>query len=923
MKKRIALAGNPNSGKTSLFNELTGANQYVGNWPGVTVERKTGELKEHAGVELLDLPGIYSLSPYSPEEVITRRYLLDEKPDLIVNVIDATNMERNLYLTSQLMEAGLPMIVALNMIDLAEQQGRRIDAEALSRKLGCPVVKISALHHTGIRELTDLLLGALPAAPAPLKFRESVEAVIAELRTRFSCSRLQAVKMLEDDPRALEGHNTAERHEIEDKRLALEKEADDDMASIIAGGRYDAICSFMKEVLHGERQVESFSARVDRLLTHRVWGLVIFVLVMWAIYYISIGTVGSWGTDWANDVLFGPVVGGWLAGFIGTDPASAESLTLFGAVLSMCLIFPATLRRLHDIGLNGSWLYLAIAPFLLEYMCPHLPSWLHTGVMYLLNIANAFLLLACICFRGTAHANQYGRVPSGVGLHPFRLEGRATRAEYILWLVLLSGVSVGVSLLGRVGLGCSAQLSSLLTDGIVAGVGAVLGFLPQMAVLFLLLSLLEDCGYMARVAFMMDRIFRTIGLSGKSFIPLLVSMGCGVPGVMATRTIENEKDRRMTIMLTTFVPCGAKLPIIALIGAVVGQSPTIATIAYFAGIASVILGGLMLRKTHMFAGGYTPFVMELPPYHIPRGTNINLRAMERCKAFVHKAGTIIFIASAIIWFTSNYTWTMRFLDTSENEAAIEQSMLADVGHQFAPIFAPLGWGDWRPAVATVTGLVAKENVVGTFGVLYAGNADKKDDPIEASQPTPDAAQAPVEESEDSLPNSSIFPKCNTLSALTMLLCQTDADIRSASPAEPAPPAENTQENTDADQSWLTSLTQFFFGVEEDEETSGVAAAIQASGAFTSLSALSFMLFNLLCAPCFAACGAIRREMNSGLWTWFAIGYMCVWAYFMALLVYQIGTWVSTGIFATGQLMACAVGLGILYMLLRHKHQPLQ
>ncbi len=923
MKKKIALAGNPNSGKTSLFNELTGANQYVGNWPGVTVERKTGELKEHAGVELLDLPGIYSLSPYSPEEVITRRYLLDEKPDLIVNVIDATNMERNLYLTSQLMEAGLPMIVALNMIDLAEQRGRRIDAEALSRKLGCPVVKISALHHTGIRELTDLLLGALPAAPSPLRFRESVEAVITELRTRFSCSRLQAVKMLEDDPRALDGHNTAERHEIEDKRLALEKEADDDMASIIAGGRYDAICLFMKEVLNGERQVESFSARVDRLLTHRVWGLVIFVLVMWAIYYISIGTVGSWGTDWANDVLFGPVVGGWLAGFIGTDPASAESLTLFGAVLSMCLIFPATLRRLHDVGLNGSWLYLAIAPFLLEYMCPHLPGWLHTGVMYLLNIANAFLLLACIGFRGTAHANQYGSVPSGVGLHPFRLEGRAARTEYILWLVLLSGVSVGVSLLGRVGLGCSAQLSSLLTDGIVAGVGAVLGFLPQMAVLFLLLSLLEDCGYMARVAFMMDRIFRTIGLSGKSFIPLLVSMGCGVPGVMATRTIENEKDRRMTIMLTTFVPCGAKLPIIALIGAVVGQSPTIATIAYFAGIASVILGGLMLRKTHMFAGGYTPFVMELPPYHIPRGTNINLRAMERCKAFVHKAGTIIFIASAIIWFTSNYTWTMRFLDTSENEAAIEQSMLADVGHQFAPIFAPLGWGDWRPAVATVTGLVAKENVVGTFGVLYAGNADKKDGSIEAPQPTPDAAQAPAEEGEDSLPNSSILPKCNMLTALTMLLCQADADIRSASPAEPAPPAENTQENTDADQSWLTSLTQFFFGVEEDEETSGVAAAIQASGAFTSLSALSFMLFNLLCAPCFAACGAIRREMNSGLWTWFAIGYMCVWAYFMALLVYQIGTWVSTGVFATGQLMACAVGLGILYMLLRRKPQPLQ
>ena len=925
MKKKIALAGNPNSGKTSLFNELTGANQYVGNWPGVTVERKTGELKEHEGVELLDLPGIYSLSPYSPEEVITRRYLLDEKPDLVVDVVDATNMERNLYLTSQLMEAGVPMIVVLNMIDLAEQQGRRINAEALSRQLGCPVVKVSALHHTGIRELTDLLLGALPAAPTPLKFRAPVEAVIADLRTRFSCSRLQAVKMLEDDPRALEGYSISDRHEIEEKRLALEKEADDDIASIIAGGRYDAICSFMKEVLNGEKRVESFSARVDRLLTHRVWGLVIFVLIMWAIYYISIGTVGGWGTDWANDVLFGPVVGGWLAGFIGSSPASAECLTMFSAVLAMCLIFPATLRRLHDIGLNGSWLYLAIAPFLLEYMCPHMPGWLHVGVMYLLYIANAFLLLACISFRGTKHANQYGSVPAGMGLHPFRLEGRASRAEYILWLTVLSGVSIGISLLGRVGLDCSTQLSSLLTDGIVAGVGAVLGFLPQMAVLFLLLSLLEDCGYMARVAFMMDRIFRTIGLSGKSFIPLLVSMGCGVPGVMATRTIENEKDRRMTIMLTTFVPCGAKLPIIALIGAVVGQSPTIATIAYFAGIASVILGGLMLRKTHMFAGGYTPFVMELPPYHIPRGTNINLRAMERCKAFVHKAGTIIFLASAIIWFTSNYTWTMQFLNTSEDEAAIEQSMLADVGHQFAPIFAPLGWGDWRPAVATVTGLVAKENVVGTFGVLYAGSADKKDDPDGASQTILDTAQAPAEETDDPLPNSSIFPKSNMLTALTMLLWQVDADVRSASPApdEPVVQTGSTPENVDVEQGWLTSLTQFFFGVEEDEETSGVAAEIQASGTFTALSALSFMLFNLLCAPCFAACGAIRREMNSGLWTWFAIGYMCVWAYFMALLVYQIGTWVSTGVFATGQLVACAVGLGILYMLLRRKPQPLQ
>ncbi len=928
MKRKIALAGNPNSGKTSLFNELTGANQYVGNWPGVTVERKTGSLKEHEEVELLDLPGIYSLSPYSPEEVITRRYLLDEKPDLVVNVVDATNLERNLYLSSQLAEVGAPLIIALNMIDLAEQQGRGIRADALSRKFGCPVVKVSALHHTGLSELTELLLGALPTVPVPLSFSESVESAIRQLRARFSCSRLQAVKMLENDPRALEGYNAAERHEVEDARLALEKEEDDDIASIIASGRYDAICSFVKEVRGDRAQTDSFSEKVDRLLTHRVWGLGIFALVMWAIYYISIGTVGSWGTDWANDVLFGPVVGGWLAGFIGTTPPTAECLTMFSAVLSMCLIFPATLRRLHDIGRNGSWLYMTLAPFLLEYMCPHLPDLLHTGAMYLLCIVNALLLLACLALPGAARANQYGSVPAGVGLHPFRIEGRASRAEYILWLVVLSGMSIGVSLLGRLGLDCSTQLSSLLTDGIVAGVGAVLGFLPQMAVLFLLLSLLEDCGYMARVAFMMDRIFRTIGLSGKSFIPLLVSMGCGVPGVMATRTIENEKDRRMTIMLTTFVPCGAKLPIIALIGAVVGQGPTIATIAYFAGIASVILGGLMLRKTHMFAGGYTPFVMELPAYHTPRGANINLRAMERCKAFVRKAGTIIFLASAVIWFTSNYNWNMHFLNVSEDEFAIEQSMLADVGRQFAPIFGPLGWGDWRPAVATVTGLVAKENVVGTFGVLYAGNAEKKNTAPSEPDAAPTDAKADDEEAQDALPDTPILPKSNALTALTMTLWQADAQVRAAAPAEPVTATEedeqqDEQQDVDAGQGWVASLTRFFFGVEEDEETTGVAAEIQAAGAFSTLGALSFMLFNLLCAPCFAACGAIRREMNSGLWTWFAIGYMCVWAYLVSLLVFQFGSWVQTGTFATGQLTACVVSLGILFMLLRRRPQSIR
>ena len=908
MKRSIALAGNPNCGKTSLYNELTGANQYVGNWPGVTVERKSGRLKEHEDVELVDLPGIYSLSPYSPEEVITRRYLLEEKPDMVINVVDATNLERNLYLSSQLMETGLPMIVALNMIDLAEQNGRHIDETALSRKLGCPVVKVSALHRTGLRELVDLALGAVPAAPTPLSFAPAVEAAIETVRGRFACSRLHAVKMLENDAWMLEPLSVQERHSIEDLRLNVEQSEDDDIASVIAAGRYDAICAFVAEIQQGGAASETtLSEKVDRVLTHRVGGLVIFVAVMWAIYYIAIGTVGSWGTDWANDMLFGEVMSGWLGGFIGNSSISPEALTMFCAVLSMCLVFPTTLRRLHDVGLNGSWLYLALAPFALEYICPHLPGWLHTGVMYSLYAINIAILLVCCLAPGAARVNQYGTQPERIGLKPMKLEGRAGRAEYLLWLVVMSAVSVGVGLLGYVNLDCSVQVSSLVAKGIVAGVGAVLGFLPQMATLFLLLSLLEDCGYMARVAFMMDRIFRSIGLSGRSFIPLLVSMGCGVPGVMSTRTIENEKDRRMTVMLTTFVPCGAKLPIIALIGAVVGQDATIATVAYFAGIASVILGGVILRKTHLFAGGYTPFVMELPAYHIPRGTNINLRAMERCKAFAKKAGTIIFLASALVWFASNYSWKMEFLNTGEDEAAIEQSMLADLGHQFAPLFAPLGWGEWRPAVATVTGLMAKEYVVGTFGVLYAGA---------------DSEQGESAAAEAALPATPDLPKCNALTALAVAALQLNADVRSAVCAAPEE-EEEAAPAAEEEKGFWASLVCWLGGVEADDETTGVARNVQSAGAFTSLSALSFMLFNLLCAPCFAACGAIRREMNSARWTCFAIGYMCVWAYAVSFLVYQIGTWAQTGGFATGQLVALMLALGILYMLLRRNPHTAQ
>ncbi len=951
MKRNIALAGNPNSGKTSLFNELTGANQYVGNWPGVTVERKSGRLREHEDVTLLDLPGIYSLSPYSPEEVVTRRYLLDEKPDLIIDVVDATNLERNLYLTSQLIETGIPVVVALNMMDLVEQKGDRIDVAALSKALGCPVAPISALRQSGLDALVELMTGEIPAAAEPIPFPAPVEEAIAAIRGKFSCTRWEAVKLLSLDELETEGRDDVDMHYLHEMRLKVEKAMGDDIASIIAAGRYDAIGAFMPQALKRGAQKESFSAKLDRVLTHRVAGLLIFVAVMWAIYYISIQTIGDWGTGWANDVVFGPVVGGWLGGFIGDTAASLESMIQLSAILAMCLVFPVTLRRLHDIGRNGSWCYFAIAPFLLEYMCrENLPECLQggvfTAVMWLLYAVNAALLLLCLLKPGDKGANAYGREPELFRLRPFSLNGRSGRVEYVVGLVVMSAIAYGVAWLGTLTLDCHEQLQALINDGIVAGVGAVLGFLPQMAVLFLLLAILEDCGYMARVAFMMDRIFRSIGLSGKSVIPLLVGMGCGVPAIMATRTIENEKDRRMSVMLTTFVPCGAKLPIIALIAALVGavgsedMGANIATIAYFAGFGSVILGGLILRKTHMFAGSYTPFVMELPAYHMPRGANINIRAMERCKAFVRKAGTIIFLSSAIIWFASSYDWHMNFLagegeaeepaaeapaaeapaaEPATTEAAaeaaaepaalaatasdapeeaeadpIEKSMLADVGHAFAPLFSPLGWGDWRPAVASVTGLVAKEQLVGTCGVLYHYAAEEED---------------------EEYPQTSSLPKTNALTALVMAAWQGNEAVRNfteeesdaegaEAPAEGAVAANGEEPAAEEEEE------------DEDAEAKGVAAQLAASGTFTVASALSFMLFNLLCAPCFAACGAIRREMNSARWTWFAIGYMCVWAYLVAMMTYQFGTWISQGTFATGQMVSCVILIGMLVMLFR-------
>ncbi len=874
MNRTIALVGNPNCGKTALFNELTGASQYVGNWPGVTVEHKSGILRDTTDVEIVDLPGIYSILPYTPEERITRQYLIEERPTLILNIIDATNLERNLYLSSQLLDLGIPMILAFNMMDLVKED---IDTEKLSSQLGCPIIEISALKKTGLDVLWAALVRKHPQAAPFFDLGLEIEAIVTQVAEQMKTSRADVIETIQCEHEQLseKGLNEETHSLIEERVRELEEEKDDDIASLIASARYDSIVQIVASVQQKAQPQSSFSQKVDYVLTNRFLGLGVFAAVMWSIYYIAISTVGDWGTAWANDVIFGPVVGGWLDGFIGAGHAPIESLVMLTAVLSSCLVFPAALRRLHDIGLNGSWLYLAIAPFLLEYMCPHLPETIHTGIMYLLYALNVVIILAMLLLPGQQKENRYGLPTHRIRFKPMTLAGRLGRLEFVGYLILMSAIAFGIAMLGRLGLEVSDQVYSLIADGIVAGVGAVLGFLPQMAVLFLMLTFLEDCGYMARVAFMMDRIFRSLGLSGKSFIPLLVSMGCGIPGVMATRTIENEKDRRMTAMLTTFMPCGAKLPIIALIGLLLGQDQNIATLAYFTGIGSVILSGLLLRKTRLFSGGYTPFLMELPAYHMPSGTSINLRAMERCKSFVQRAGSIIFIASATIWFTQSYNWKMQQAES------IHESMLADVGNTLSPLFTPLGWGDdWRPTVATVTGLIAKEQVIGTFGVLYA-----------SADPVADGAEVAQEEAEPEFARTSSLPKYNALTFLSMLAWQIDPAVQA-----PLPEADTTEEE------------------ESEGEEVGVAATLKELGTFTPFAALSFMIFNLLCAPCFAACGAIRREMNSGLWTSFAIAYMCIWAYLTGFVVYQLGYGIQNGIFGAGQILASILLAALLYRL---------
>lgn len=705
MGVKIALAGNPNSGKTTLFNALTGSNQFVGNWPGVTVEKKEGRLKDDKDVTVTDLPGIYSLSPYTLEEVVARNYLISQRPDAILNIVDGTNLERNLYLSTQLMELGIPVVMAINMMDVVKKNGDQINTKILSERLGCEVVSISALKGEGIKEASSKAarLARMNDAASPVhEFAPEVEAALDEIETMLTevpeeQKRFYAIKLFERDDKIEE--QLKHVPEVEDIIAAVEKEYDDDAESIITNERYNYITSVIRDSLVKSRKEKlTTSDKIDRIVTNRWLALPIFAAVMWIVYYVSVSTVGAWATDWANDGLFG------------------DGFRLFGM----------------DV--------------------PGIP----------VIIGNA-----------------------------------------------LDAVN------------CAGWLQSLILDGIVAGVGAVLGFVPQMLVLFIFLAFLEACGYMARVAFIMDRIFRKFGLSGKSFIPMLIGTGCGVPGIMASRTIENDRDRKMTIMTTTFIPCGAKLPIIALIaGALFGGASWVAPSAYFVGIAAIICSGVILKKTRMFAGEPAPFVMELPAYHMPTVGNVLRSMWERGWSFIKKAGTIILLSTIFIWFTFNFGLADGRFGMVED---LSDGFLAMIGRGIAWIFAPLGWGDWKSAVAAITGLVAKENVVGTFGILY-GFAEVAEDGAEV---------------------------------------------------------------------WGTLASSM-----------------------TAVAAYSFLVFNLLCAPCFAAMGAIKREMNNAKWFWFAIGYQTLLAYAVSLCVFQFGSLLTGGGFTIGTVAAILILAGFMYLLLR-------
>ncbi|NCC61620.1 MAG: ferrous iron transport protein B [Verrucomicrobiae bacterium] len=789
MEIKIALAGNPNSGKTTLFNALTGSNQFVGNWPGVTVEKKEGRLKNHKDVVIMDLPGIYSLSPYTLEEVVARNYLISERPDAILNIVDGTNLERNLYLTTQLTEIGIPVVIAINMMDVVKKNGDQININELSRELGCKIVEISALKGMGIMEAAEAAVEAAKSTKTvPMHtFSGVVEHAIAHIEEAAvhnlpqEQQRWFAIKIFERDEKVLAQLNLDKSllGHIEEDIKAAETEMDDDAESIITNERYIYIASIIKGC-YKKKHAGNLSAsdKIDRVVTNRWAALPIFAVVMFIVYFVSVSTVGSWATDWANDGVFGD---GWHLFGIGSSvyAEASEEFTEPGAIKD------AFESAAEEAGID--------------------PAEATT------------LTAAAYIYDDDGNVEEEIPVTYDSYMEIADIE-EPDPANYGVWV---PGVPV---LLGNWldSINCADWLESLLLDGIVAGVGAVLGFVPQMLVLFLFLAFLEACGYMARIAFVMDRIFRKFGLSGKSFIPMLIGTGCGVPGIMASRTIENDRDRKMTIMTTTFIPCGAKLPIIALIaGAMFGGAAWVAPSAYFLSIFAIVISGIMLKKTRMFAGDPAPFVMELPAYHWPTVGNVLRSMWERGWSFIKKAGTIILLATILIWFLSSFGVENGSFGMIDN---MESSVLAAVGSAIAWIFVPLGWGNWQGAVASITGLIAKENIVGTFGVLFGG-----------------------------------FDEV----------------------------AENGW------QIWNNMRA-----------------------VFTPLSAYSFLVFNLLCAPCFAAIGAIKREMNNAKWTWFAIGYQCMFAYVIALIVYQLGTLFSGGGNVLGSIVAFVSVAIIVYMLFK-------
>ncbi len=786
---RIALAGNPNSGKTTLFNALTGANQFVGNWPGVTVEKKEGRLKKHTDVIITDLPGIYSLSPYTLEEVVARNYLVGERPDAILNIVDGTNLERNLYLTTQLTELGIPLVVAVNMMDVVLKRGDKINIGELSRQLGCRVVEISALRGTGVFEAAEAALEAARAAKTiPMhKFSGVVEHALAHIEEAAVHSmpverqRWYAIKIFERDEQVLAGLKLSDEvlGHIESDIGAVEAEFDDDAESIITNERYIYISSIIKGCYKKKHTGKmSASDRIDRVVTNRWAALPVFAAVMFIVYFISVTTVGTWATDWANDGLFGD---GWHLFGIGRaayEQAAEEYAN------------PGAIKKAFEVAAGDAGLEPTEATDLKT-----------VAVLY------------------DDEGNPEGQIDVDYTSYMKVVDiEEPDPAEFGVWVAGIPALVGG----GLESAGTADWLNSLILEAIIGGVGSVLGFVPQMLVLFLLLAFLEACGYMARIAFVMDRIFRKLGLSGKSFIPMLIGTGCSVPGIMASRTIESERDRRMTIMTTSFMPCGAKLPIIGLIaGALFGGAWWVAPSAYFIGIAAIIVSGIMLKKTKPFAGEPAPFVMELPPYHWPTVSNLFRSMWERGWSFIKKAGTIILLSAIILWFLQGFGVENGSFGMVEN---LNNSILATIGGAIGWIFAPLGWGTWQGAVATFTGLIAKENVVSTFGVLFGG-------------------------------------------------------------------LDEVAEN-----GW-----QIWARMRE---------------VFTPLSAYSFLLFNLLCAPCFAAIGAIRREMNSAKWTWFAIGYQTVFAYAVSMAVYQIGLIFIGGASIPGVIAALVVVAAIVYMLFR-------